>query len=152
MNVIVASRHRVEAGLRVGVPFALISITDHGAPPARLPPDPLRRGVLRLGFDDARPEDQPLDGWERPRLMTAADARAVWRFFLSHQHDVGTLVVHCEAGWSRSPAVAAAILHAIGEDATPLFRAYHPNVFVFRRMLAAAPRSLRLGLPRNEGG
>src|SRR5207248_2478358 len=105
MNIVVASRARVERGRLPKRPFALVSITDPGSSPAAISPTPRLRGILRLAFDDARPGDQPPDERQALRLMTPLDSRAIWDF-VTDQRDADTLVVQCEAGWSRSPAVA----------------------------------------------
>jgi len=44
------------------------------------------------------------------------------------------MVVHCEAGMSRSPAVAAAIAEHLGDDPLPYFARYTPNAHVFRML------------------
>ena len=142
MDIRVTDRETVENGLLGRAPFALISITDPDLPPASVPAQIMMRGMLRLSFDDAQPADEPLGGAERLRLMCEADAEAVWRFVVRYAPEVCRLVVHCEAGWSRSPAVAAAIAHEMRDDATIFFRDFHPNPFVFRTVLAATPRDL----------
>ena len=143
MDIGVTDRETVENGLLGRAPFALISITDPDLPPAAVPSQIMMRALLRLSFDDAQPGDEPLGGAERLRLISEADAEAVWRFVVQYAPEVRRLVVHCEAGWSRSPAVAAAIAHGIGDDATSFFRDYRPNPFVFRTLLAATPPQLR---------
>src|SRR5215213_1485161 len=101
MDIVVADRERVERGIRLRREWALVSISDPDRPHAVLPLDLLRTGVLRLQFDDAAPGDAPLDQRQPLRLFTAADARAVWSFVSERKGRVDTLVVQCEAGWSR---------------------------------------------------
>ncbi len=125
--------------MRIRRAWALVSISDPDRPQPVLPLDPLRNGVLRLQFDDAKPGDAPLDQRQPLRLFTTADAHAVWSFISERMGRVDTLVVQCEAGWSRSPAIAAAISFSIGEDASRFFRDYGPNVHVFRTMMLTLP-------------
>ena len=54
MNIVVASRARVERAQLPTRPFALVSITDPGSSPAAVLPTPMLRGILRLAFDDAQ--------------------------------------------------------------------------------------------------
>jgi predicted protein tyrosine phosphatase len=63
--------------------------------------------------------------------MTSADAEAVCRFVDEHDPYVGAVVVHCEQGMSRSPAVAAALALAYGGDFRRFFRNYQPNRWVY---------------------
>ena len=46
------------------------------------------------------------------------------------------ILVHCDAGWSRSPAVAAALTKSLlGQDDSHLFKAKSPNMLVYRTLL-----------------
>lgn len=71
--------------------------------------------------------------------MTAAHAKAVWAFLGQHQKAIGTIVVHCEQGMSRSPAVAAAIAKRFGLGEKRFWDEHQPNNYVYRMMLEAAP-------------
>lgn len=53
------------------------------------PPRPYRRGTLPSNFADT---------------------------FLQYVDEVSQIIVHCDAGYSRSPAVAAALAKALGES------------------------------------
>jgi predicted protein tyrosine phosphatase len=145
MEILVANREQIARGLRMTRAWALVSVSDPGRPQPALPLDPLRTGVLRLQFDDAEPGDVALDKDVPLRLFAAEDARAVWAFLSIQRTRARCLVVQCEAGWSRSAAIAAAISYALGEDASRFFQNYTPNVFVFRQMLSAMLRHLRWG-------
>ena len=69
--------------------------------------------------------------------MTPKQARQICRFADKHKADVGTFVVHCEQGISRSPAVAAALCKAMGGDGRDFWRDYGPNHHVYRCVLDA---------------
>ena len=98
-----------------------------------LRPHSLRRAILSLTFDDAVPATEP-DG---SLLMTLEDAKSIWWFVSKHLPHIGAIVVHCEQGVSRSPAVAAGLLLGLGQSAADIFDRYKPNLLVLRLMLQA---------------
>ena len=137
MDFIVTDREGIERGLLIRRPYALISICDPRKRSPRLRTSGLCRGVLRLRFHDSI----PVEGLTLPdtiKLMTTRQAGAIWRFVRQHQDEIRTLVVHCEAGMSRSPAVAAAICRGLGGDDARFFRDLQPNLHVYRLVLEAA--------------
>ena len=68
--------------------------------------------------------------------MTAEQAEKIWQFVDDQKDRVGgAVVVHCEAGVSRSPAVAAALCKGLGGNDLQFFRRYQPNMHVYRLML-----------------
>ena len=96
----------------------------------------LRRAVLSLAFDDSVPTAE--DG---SIMMKLDDAQAIWRFVNDHLPYINAVVVHCEQGVSRSPAVAAGLLLGLGQSAADIFDRYKPNLFVLRLMLHAREAS-----------
>ena len=140
MRFIVASRGEIERGIVVRTPYAVVSITDPDNPRARIPKSAGFRGVLHVQFHDA----VPVDGEVLPQdivLMTTEHAEKIWRFVARHQDQVGTIVVHCEQGMSRSPAVAAALADRLGGNSVRFFREYQPNEYIYGLMLSVAPDS-----------
>lgn len=136
MEFLIADRWRVEAGPVTDRPHVLVSIhAPHIAPPA-LPPDPNRRETLTLCFDDAEPGEPALLIPE-PRLMSERQAVRLWRFIERWRAEVSVVAIHCAAGMSRSPAVAAALAEAYGQDSREYFRRYEPNPHVFETMRKA---------------
>lgn len=96
------------------------------------------REILRLEFSDA---DKPgLDVYGRKAgedtLISTADAVAI-RELLERHPDIPCLIVHCDAGISRSSGVAAAIMKAKTGDDSPIFDSgrYQPNMLCYRRVL-----------------
>jgi predicted protein tyrosine phosphatase len=73
--------------------------------------------------------------------MTPKHAAEIWAFVLKHIGEIDAVVVNCEQGMSRSPAVAAGILMGLGLDASELMKTYQPNAYVLRLMLKASPRT-----------
>ena len=73
------------------------------------------------------------------RSFSQADAAAFADFVRELEQGIHTLYCCCDAGESRSPAVAAAVMRYLGMDDMPVWRDphYHPNMLVFS-MLAEA--------------
>jgi predicted protein tyrosine phosphatase len=108
--------------------MAVISIRNFldGLPVAR----PKERHLV-LCFDDK--------GEVMPQSMSPAQAHAVVDFVVSVQDSIDTLLVHCHAGTSRSPAVAAVILRAYGAGDMHIWSSpeYRPNTLCYRLVLKA---------------
>ena len=135
MQFVVAGRRDIESGIPIRTAYVVISITDPGSRPARIPRSAGFRDVLRLQFHDAI----PLRSFSLPPevvLMNEDHARAIWQFVRKWRETVETIVVHCEQGMSRSPAVAAAICRALGGDDGWFFREYLPNQYVYDLLVA----------------
>ena len=71
-------------------------------------------------------------------LMNEGHARAIWQFVQEWCNKVETIVVHCEQGMSRSPAVAAAICKVLGDDDRQFFREYMPNRYICDLLMTVA--------------
>lgn len=70
------------------------------------------------------------------RSFSQTDATAFAEFLKSLENDVDTLYCCCDAGESRSPAVAAAVMRYLGTDDMPIWHNphYHPNMLVFEML------------------
>lgn len=133
MDFIVSDRETVERGLLVRNAYVLISIRDPDKRPVRVPRQPGLRAVLSLAFHDAEPAANQRRS-KTIRLMSESQAREIWTFVHRHAAEVKTIVVHCEQGMSRSPAVAAAIRQGMGGDCRRFFREYQPNRYIYELM------------------
>lgn len=90
-----AKRRMMEKGnLPIDNTFAIISITDPIAQPAKLDYD---CPVYRFAFNDITEWCQ-----EYPHLITFVQAQGILKALLSHNK----IIVHCNEAYSRSPAVA----------------------------------------------
>lgn len=92
-----------------------------------------RQGLLQLCFDDISfPHTIP----KGLKLFNLELAREVVDFVNLHENNIETLLVHCEAGLSRSPAIAAAIseIFEIG-SAEFYFEKYMPNILVYKILM-----------------
>ena len=137
MNFIVAGRQEIEAGILVRTAYVVISITDPESSPARIQRPAGFRDLLRLQFHDA----EPVEGFTLPPdivLMNEGHAKSIWQFVKQWQETVQTIVVHCEQGMSRSPAVAAAICNVVNGDGSQFFQEYMPNRYVYDLMTTVA--------------
>ncbi len=137
MEFIVTDRESIEAGLLVKSSYVVISIHNPDKRPANVRKQSGLRDVLYLAFHDAEPTDTLVIPPEI-RLMTPGQAEKIQAFIEKHRANVGAIVVHCEQGMSRSPAVAAALCKAMGGDDARFWREYQPNRYVYRLVLAAA--------------
>lgn len=102
---------------------AIISITNPDLPPASL-----RDGwaaVLRISFVDAYDETVP-------GAFTPEHAQSVKEFVLRNER-LPHIVAHCEAGLSRSAAIALA-LNGLGWALPSRTEAWTANLLVVRRM------------------
>ncbi len=133
MDVYVYSRSAFEAVRPHEVPHVIVSITSAPDDLARIRHNPRCLGVLRLSFPDAETASEQ---YAESTLFSAADADAIWRFVLEHRERIERIIVHCDAGVSRSPAVAAALLRVLdGDDATLFGGRYRPNMRIYRMLL-----------------
>jgi predicted protein tyrosine phosphatase len=151
MQFSVYSRQAIEAVARPMVRHLIISIRTPGDPRAvRLHPNECTRGILHLQFHDLEeiPADHiPILGTagapvpqhlvvDETTLFNEGHALQILDFVRSRAGDVGEIQVHCDAGWSRSPAVAAALSKALfRQDDSVWFRTKTPNKRVYRMIL-----------------
>lgn len=113
------------------LPTAVISITTPGDAPADLPEDPdIVRGVLRLQFHDLNEDVEDF------KAMTPEQAKEVVEFLLNLP-PVACVLVHCDAGISRSAGVAAAISRALYGGDSYFFINYLPNRRCYKLVLEA---------------
>lgn len=113
---------------------AIVSISDDPDDFPDIPCDCLC--ILRQHFHDVEVafsvfQDAPI------AAFTEAQATEVAGFVSSLPSEVETLVFQCEAGISRSAAMAAAVARHLGQDDMPFFRNHVPNRRVYRMTLEA---------------
>ena len=112
---------------------AVISISDcdKDSPVLELNPDNGIAARCMLKFDDV----------ERGEVnaITAADVLKIVEFAADAAKEQDMLIVHCEAGVSRSAGVAAAIMKAVNGSDMEVFRnrRYVPNMTCYRAVLDA---------------
>ena len=132
-QIMVSNRHWITDFTEMNglPPHIIVSITDPGTLPAILRQNHQTKGVLRLEFED-------VDG-DQPDAMTTEQAEAIANFINEHKDSIDIIVVHCEAGVSRSAGVAAAISLVVNGDDTKFFHnpKFCPNIWCYRLVLDA---------------
>src|SRR5256885_11293112 len=105
-----------------------ISISDPGAAPAGLSPS--FAGVLRLQFDDVAERGDPAD------VLFAEQHAGEIVAFIEKWPDVDRIVLHCNMGVSRSPAIALGLCDLHGWATAELERSHPGWNRLVRRILA----------------
>ena len=144
MEFIVQDRDSIEHGVLVRSSYIVVSIRDPDKRKARVRRQPGLRDVLYLAFHDA----EPVANMTLPAditLMSEDHAKQIWQFVRKWERQVGAVVVHCEQGMSRSPAVAAALCKAYGGDERCFFREYQPNGYVYKLMVDCRKGNIEQG-------
>lgn len=113
-------------------PWACISVSTYEGEWPNLSEENLV-DVLRLAFAD-------MDFPRPDRVMFDEHmAQSVLDFYEAvEQKGAEVLMVHCEAGLSRSPAIAAGLSKVHTGDDSMYFQRYMPNRFVYRKLLETA--------------
>lgn len=114
------------------VKTAMISITDPGSSDNNIKIDDCNVAfLLRCKFADV--SDIKDNG------ITKEQAKQIATFVKKHYGNVEQIIVHCEAGISRSAGVAAAILKYFTNDDSQIFDSYkyRPNTLCYRNVLEA---------------
>ena len=138
MEFLVIDRKGIEDGVFVRSAYVVISIYDPDREKPRVKKQAGLRAVLQLAFHDAEPTADVTAG-RTPRVMSADQADQIWRFIDEHRdNNVETVVVHCESGVSRSPAVAAALCAGLGGDEARFLQEFQPNRYVYGLVRDAA--------------
>lgn len=109
----------------------IISITDIDMPDNTFNRTGWLKAVLKLKFDD---EEQG-----HPNCITEEDTSQISAFIKEWKEKVNRIIVHCDAGRSRSAGVGAAIMKFLNDDDMPVFESnkFCPNMTCYRKTLNA---------------
>lgn len=152
MDIKVLSRQDVEEGAVIELQekfpekkFAVVSITDRLSRGANVFHSQRNMfGILALKFDDVEFDryagDEPLF-----ITITRGQAEKAAKFlFDAIDAGVDVMIVHCEAGISRSAGMAGAFAILSGQNDWPFFGGeYRPNMLVYRCVLNAGVEDSR---------
>lgn len=151
MQIKVTNRGLAEV-ITFGVSYIVISIYSTQSDPAKIPLHPNCMDVLPICFDDLTEDFYYVDKQgmiNDLKTITEDQAKQIWTFvdcyFGKSTNNLPIpvgfkqaelLLVHCDAGVCRSPAVAAAISRIYkGEDNEWFQKPYLPNMKVYNTML-----------------
>ncbi len=112
-------------------PWAAISITTEGDFPVLSGGN--RQGLLQLAFADTADSD-------RPDAFTTVLATELLDFVAEVWDRVEVLLIHCEAGLSRSPGVAASLSQIYYGDDGRWFEYDFPNALVYHLLVEGHKR------------
>ena len=139
MNIIVMNKSQAEDYSRTSHKdkSIIISITNHAFGSPLITPCNIN-GIIDvkfLKFNDTDSTERIYGG------ITEEDAVEISNFVKKYEKMpvIENIIVHCDAGQSRSAGVAAAIMKYMFNDDTPIFNnhKYKPNMLCYRRVLNA---------------
>lgn len=107
----------------------VISITSAESYETLIPPNINRVSELHLKFDDVSDIDQ------RFVYFTRDQAREILEFVNKYCNQISLIIVQCEAGLSRSVAVASALSKILNYVDDSIFTKGIPNMFVYTTLL-----------------
>jgi predicted protein tyrosine phosphatase len=139
MKFVVMGRSDLEAGNPCDLQHVIISIRGVGQKMADVPSNSATLRVLKLLFDDS---DAPNRAVPNQMLFDEEHAEAIVKMVEETEPEV--VICQCEAGISRSAAVAAALSKFYMGDDMFFFqsRRFNPNRLVYRVLLETLNRSL----------
>jgi len=148
MHIAIASRLMAEkASALIKTPHVIMSITDPDLELPAFAPNENRLGILSLQFydlDDISDQMEPKDAVEYlaqfgDGLFKDDQAAEIVEFVEGIKDRIKGMLIHCEAGVSRSAAVAAFTELMLNGSNERVFqdRRYSPNQYVYRKLLQA---------------
>lgn len=109
----------------------IISITDVGSEPNHFNNNSHIKAVLNVQFNDVE--------FNENGCISDAQANEIISFVNDNINNVNKIIVHCEAGISRSAGVCAALMKIINDDDSPIFDnpRFCPNMSCYRAIMEA---------------
>ena len=146
MQFYVFSRSEIENENLIDVKHVIISINSTGSKLAKVVRNDATLAVGAFVFDDLDQEPGPAyrQVYGEPVLFTHDHAKAILEFVETYLSKVEVVAVHCDASYSRSPAVAAALAMIYNGDDQQFWGSnqmygssrYSPNPLVYRTLLS----------------
>ena len=148
MHIAIASRLMAQkASALIKTPHAIISITDPDRGVPAFKPNENRLGILHLQFYDLEDISDQMSLKDAAEyisqfghgLFKDEQADEIVDFVEAIRDKAKGILVHCEAGVSRSAAVAAVIELVLNGSNERVFqdRRYSPNQYVYGKLLKA---------------
>ena len=144
IDIIVFSREGI-GNFVTDRPYLLISIKDPGSEVVELQDNPNKIAQLDLEFSDFDVDKCPGILNSKIKVFTKEDAQSIITVLRLTEKYINLIVVHCEAGLSRSPGIAAALSNILGYGDQFYFKHYLPNKYVYRTLLNIAMDSRPIG-------
>jgi len=119
-------------------PYLLISIRDPKSEVVETQDNPNQVARLDLEFSDFDVDRFPKILNTNIKVFTKEDAQSIITVLRVTEKYINLIVVHCEAGISRSAGVAAALAKCLGQSDEKFFNPrgpYCPNRYVYRTLL-----------------
>lgn len=146
MKLLVKSRAKAVWGNSCDEPHVIVSIRNPESDAPKLATNNHTKGIIFFEFDDLDRIPEKGSATHKalgnPILFDAEMADTV--IALLRQTEVRAVIVHCEAGISRSASLAAALAKHFNGDDSEFFsgaigmhgsKQFHPNLHVYRVML-----------------
>lgn len=136
MKILVMGRKSAEQ-FKSNENYIMISITSPYSPIADIELKEPLMAILRLSFHDWDTKEKEVvektNSLESKQMIYFNEdmAKEVLLFVMCYINYVNLIVVHCEAGISRSAGVAGAIAKCFGKDDSYYFKHYIPNMLVY---------------------
>lgn len=111
-----------------GQKYVMVSFHGTDQERASIPEHPNLLGVVYVRCDDCERESEG-------KPITRFQARDVVQLIKKHLSEINLIVVHCQAGISRSSGCAAALSRLINGEDQFFFDCYRPNRLVYRTVL-----------------
>lgn len=134
VDFLVLGRHDIEIVVP-DVPYLVVSVTDPDRMEVVLAESPHQKAVLRLRFHDKSGPRAALSG---KVAITPAVAHELLAFVQAHLPEVALIICQCEAGISRSAAIAAALSRILQDEDSFFFAHYAPNDWIYQTLLKAS--------------
>ena len=121
--------------------YVMISITSPYSPQANIELKEPLMGILRLSFHDWNEKEKEIvektNSIESKKMIyfNKEMAQEILLFVMCYIKYVDLIVVHCEAGISRSAGVAGAIAKCFCGDDSYYFKHYIPNTLVYKTIV-----------------
>lgn len=120
---------KVEINSQIRQPHIVISISGENDQETLIPNNQNRIGTLHLKFDDVSTIDNQFLYFNRDQ------AKEILDFVNKYVKQASVIVVQCQAGLSRSVAVASALSKIINYSDDGVFTKGIPNMFVYTTIL-----------------